>query len=131
MPATDVTQVDEPSVEVLVDQPILPEVGLSFSGPVGPEGPEGPAGPEGPQGPQGIQGPAGEDGTYAQFSQVYSFASPSTMWTIEHGQNKYSLSVVVVDTLGDVIDAEVDYPDLNTITVSFYYPMTGAARVFG
>lgn len=89
-------------------------------------GPVGPAGPAGPQGPSGSGGGGGTSGV----DLLFTYASPSTTWTMVHGLNTYALVVETFDNNGDLVDGEVDYIDANTIQVTWYYPSNGYAHVF-
>lgn len=63
------------------------------------------------------------------YEQTFGFASAVTTWTISHGKGTKALSVDLFDDSGNLFVSEVDYPDLNTIVVTHYYPMSGFARV--
>jgi hypothetical protein len=91
----------------------------------GPPGPAGPPGPQGPQGPAG-EGEGGATGVYV----VYNFASPSDVWTLNHGLDTYALNVITADQNGEEIEGNVQYIDSNTIEIGFYYPQAGEARLF-
>lgn len=113
-PLTRVVLPGAPAVDLLVVQP---------------GGPPGPSGPEGDPGPQGPEGPAGADGAGSYYEE-FSYASPSTLWTIVHNRGSFGLNVETVDTNGDLIEGVVDFVDTNTIEVHWYYPTAGTARVF-
>lgn len=82
-------------------------------------------GPRGEMGPVGPPGPASPD-----YEQTFNFPAPSLLWTLTHNQNTKALSVNTFDTNGDVVIGGVDYPDNNTITIEWFYPMSGSATVF-
>ncbi len=71
-------------------------------------GPEGPAGPVGPEGPQGDPG--------GNFRHVQSVAN--TTWTAVHNLGFWP-NVVTIDSSHRVIEGDVNYPDANTVTVTF------------
>lgn len=95
---------------------------------VTPGGPPGPPG-TGLPGPPGPAGPAGTDGVGSYYAE-FSFATPSTTWTIVHNQNSLAMTVETLDVNGDPLDGYVRLLGLNTIEVDWYYPTAGAARVF-
>lgn len=66
----------------------------------------------------------------APYYQEFSFASAASVWTISHNQNTFGLSITTFDANGTAVEGDVEYPDANTIQVSWFYPMTGTARVF-
>jgi hypothetical protein len=77
------------------------------------------SGPTGPQGPQGIQGPPGSSFTFAQ-------TSPAAVWTIVHNLGLFP-SVTVVDSAGTLIEGDLAFPDMNTVTVTFSAAFSGVA----
>lgn len=91
--------------------------------------PGGPPGTPGTSGPQGPPGPPGQDSAGAYF-ETFNFATPSQVWTIVHNKNSYALNVETVDTSGELIEGNVQFVDLNTIEIDWYYPTAGMARVF-
>lgn len=106
-----------------VEQLNEPIVVIASEGYQGVPGPPGPIGPQGPPGPGG-----GGGGTNAEYLQT--FAIPTQLWTINHNIGTKSVVVETFDHTGDLVQAEVDYIDDNTITVSWYYPTAGSVRVF-
>lgn len=68
--------------------------------------------------------------TVTSYNALFGFATASTVWTINHGQGTKYLSVEAFDDSGNRMIGEVEYPDNNTITISWYYPTSGSARVF-
>lgn len=82
-------------------------------------------GPKGDKGDKGDTGPA-----TPLYYQEFGFAVASATWTIAHNQNTYGLSVVTLDLNGDVVEGNVEYPDMNTIVVYWYSAMSGTARVY-
>lgn len=76
---------------------------------------------------ESLRGPVGSGANY--FGEFH-FATASSQWVMAHGQNTYGLSVDACDHNGDVIEGEVDYLDANTIQITWFYPMTGTARVY-
>jgi|TARA_R110001592_G_scaffold84126_1_gene248902 hypothetical protein len=57
---------------------------------------------------------------------VHDQANASAVWTIEHGLNKFP-SVSVVDTAGTVIIGQVDYSNINRVTLTFASSFAGKA----
>ena len=51
---------------------------------------------------------------------------PSSIWTINHGLEKYA-SIVAVDTAGSIVMGDVQYIDLNNITITFNASFSGSA----
>lgn len=73
-----------------------------------------------------IVGEKGADGNGATFTWNQSI--PATVWTIPHNLNKYP-PVSVVDTLGNRVEADVQYIDNNTVQITFGSPFTGKAYI--
>lgn len=63
------------------------------------------------------------------YESTFTFAIPSALWTIVHGEDRY-LSIDTYDNNGDPVVGDVRYPDRNTITVTFYSPMSGYANLY-
>jgi hypothetical protein len=57
---------------------------------------------------------------------VYVRNDPSTVWHITHNLNKFP-SVTVVDQFGNLVEATVNYPSLNSVIVTFGQMFTGKA----
>jgi hypothetical protein len=66
--------------------------------------------------------------SYGEFDKNYVHAqvSASTTWTVNHGLNK-RCSIVVVDSLGEIMHGETTYQSNNTISVVFSHAVTGSA----
>ncbi len=47
-------------------------------------------------------------------------------WTITHNLNRY-VNVVVIDTSGNLVEPDVDYPSLNVVRLTFSAPTAGTA----
>ena len=62
------------------------------------------------------------------ISEVYTFSTPSTTWTIPHGLGLYP-SVTTVDSTGEVILGDVTYVDDENITVTFGEAVSGKAFI--
>lgn len=69
-----------------------------------------------------LGGGMGGSGLLFTFTQD----TPSALWTIAHNLNAF-LNVTVVDSLIRQVEADVQFVDLNTITVGFAVPATGQA----
>lgn len=106
---------------------VLPVVGAP--GNLGPEGPIGLTGPPGPTGDEGPTGPAGADAIY-DFYAEYGFATPVHTWQINHGQGTYGLHVETLTLNNEPIEGDVRYLDPDTVSVTWYYPTAGLARLF-
>lgn len=63
--------------------------------------------------------------------QGFSFIqqNPSAIWTIENPLGRFPAGVTVIDESGNVVNAEVDFPDIRTIVVTFSQPRTGRVEV--
>lgn len=81
----------------------------------------GPQGPPGPVGPPGTLPPGSGDQNYV-FTQV----SGAVTWSIAHNLAKYP-SVSIVDSANNLLVADVQYIDLNNLTVSFANATAGKA----
>lgn len=73
-------------------------------------------------GAQGDPGPAGTGGfTYTQ-------SSPAATWTITNTLGRYPACVTVV--IGDeVVDTDIETPDVNTIVITFASAQSGRAEI--
>lgn len=80
------------------------------------QGPAGPAGADGAPGPPGPSGAAQE--------QLYSFASPSTVWNATH-TIPITPSVYAYDTNDVLVEGDVSYPTPTTVRVEWAWPMAG------
>lgn len=100
----------------------------SLRGDKGEKGDKGDPGAKGDKGDKGDPGAPGS-GT-GGFLMEASFASPSTQWVIEHNQGTFGVSVETFLPNGTPIEGNVLYPDANTVTIDWYYPTSGLARVF-
>ena len=66
----------------------------------------------------------GIQGGDAHFT--FTQAAPSDTWTIEHNLGKKA-SVTVVDSADSVVYGDVDYTDLNNLTITFDGAFSGKA----
>jgi hypothetical protein len=57
---------------------------------------------------------------------VHNQIAASATWVVSHNLNKFS-SVVVVDSAGTVVNGEINYDNINTVTLSFSAPFSGKA----
>ena len=78
-------------------------------------------GHQGIQGEQGIQGPPGMDLAY-----IHNQLAPSDTWLITHNLDKFP-SVSIVDSAGSLVIGDVDYININNITVIFTAAFGGKA----
>ena len=65
--------------------------------------------------------PPADPATYV-FTQV----APATVWTITHNLSTFP-SVTLVDTVGNVIQAQVQYISSNQVVATFSTPVAGSA----
>ena len=91
------------------DHVILREVEL-IQVDVGIAGPPGPPGPVGP--------------LYATYTHVQTVAADT--WPIPHMLGRIP-KITVLDSAGDEVTGSVDYPDLNTVVLTFSAPFGGTA----
>lgn len=63
---------------------------------------------------------------YGYTSWVHTQSTPSSTWTITHNLNAFC-SVMVVDTNGQVIYADITYIDDDSITIEFASAVAGKA----
>ena len=96
---------------------VTPTIRLNQTGMRGPQGIQGEQGEIGPQGPQG------EPGVDANY--VYPFTNQSTI-VVAHNLNKLP-AVAVMDSTGDEVIGQVEYTDINTVTIRFIGSFTGVA----
>ena len=59
---------------------------------------------------------------------VFTQATPSTSWSVNHGLDKFP-SVTVVDSAGTQVQGQVDYTDTNNLTISFENQFSGKAYI--
>lgn len=57
--------------------------------------------------------------------QAFAFATPAATWTVPHGLGRNPM-VQLVDDAGAVIDADIDFPDPNTVVVTHAQPLAGS-----
>jgi hypothetical protein len=76
----------------------------------------------------GTSGPQGPSGTidYAQLGYVHTQSVASSVWTINHGLG-FTPNVTVVDSAGTVIEGSYNYPNANTIVLTFAGAFSGKA----
>ncbi len=84
------------------------------------------AGPPGVKGNTGAQGEQGETGPSPEFSQT--FATAIEVWVINHPLNAHP-AVTTVDMNGMEIIGDVEFPDNDTVIVTFGMPVAGIARL--
>ena len=59
---------------------------------------------------------------------VHTQGAPSSSWLVTHDMNKYP-SVTVVDSSDNVVEGEVEYNSLNTLTINFSGGFSGKAYI--
>jgi hypothetical protein len=78
--------------------------------------------------PLAVGGTGGGGGAGASYEQT--FASADTIWVVSHNLGTRAVEVNCYDLTGtNEYDVEVDIVDENTVTVHWYYAMSGIARV--
>lgn len=73
-------------------------------------------------GSPGPQGPAGDGG----FTHTQS--TPAATWTIPNTLGRYPASVLIVVGT-ELVDADVEFPDIATIAITFASPTAGRAEI--
>ncbi len=85
------------------------------------------AGPPGLKGDKGDKGEDGLDGAQgSDLNYVHNQMAASATWTVAHNLNKYA-SITVVDSSNEVVMGDIDYTDMNNVTLSFVAPFSGKA----
>ena len=64
------------------------------------------------------QGPAGKAGTSGDSHYPHTQTIAETVWVIDHNLGKYP-SVICFDSANDEIEGVINYPSLNSVTVTF------------
>lgn len=69
----------------------------------------------------------GVTGAVSTWDSVFNFQqdAPSARWVITHTLGHLPSVTVIVD--GEEVDADPDYPDINTVIITFASPQTGTA----
>jgi hypothetical protein len=93
------------SVEVTQDETVLVEIGIA--------------------GPQGAQGVPGEV-LFSDISYLHNQTVPSSTWTITHNL-RFMPNITVVDSGGTVVEGSYNYPNENTVVLSFNGAFSGKA----
>lgn len=70
--------------------------------------------------------PGGSGTGAGETSFTYIQAVPASVWTITHNLGRYA-AVTVLDSDDDEVYGDYDYPDLNTVVLTFSSPVTGTA----
>ena len=64
----------------------------------------------------------------ADKNYVHNQGAASATWNIAHNLNKYP-AAVVVDSAGSVVVGQIEYVDLNNITITFNAAFSGDAYI--
>lgn len=59
---------------------------------------------------------------------LHTQATPAAVWTVPHNLGIYP-SVTVIDSAGSQVIADVSYPSLNTVTITFSAALSGRAAL--
>lgn len=78
------------------------------------------------RGPAGPAGPPGSGSGGSDQSLTFTQSSASATWNIVHNFGRYP-AVMVVDSAGDLILADVSFPSANNIIIRFSAATTGSA----
>jgi hypothetical protein len=76
-------------------------------------------------GETGPQGPSGQI-DYSQLGYTHIQNSASTTWSITHGLG-FIPNITVVDSGGTVVEGSYNYPNANTVVLSFSSEFSGKA----
>ena len=75
---------------------------------------------------QGGRGPQGAAASPSGVAYTHDQMIPATIWTINHGMDRFP-SATVVDSGGTVVIGEVSYLSANQITITFSAAFAGKA----
>jgi hypothetical protein len=82
-------------------------------------------GTSGPQGPQGEPGAPGEV-LYSDLSYVHIQSVAQSTWNITHGL-QFVPNITVIDSAGTVVEGSYEYPNNNSVVLTFSSPFSGKA----
>lgn len=105
------------SDDVIIVQPITPQIVVE------PIVPQVVVNAPGPQGPQGPAGPAGGNAFY-----VHTQSTTSPVWTINHNLDGEP-TAVVLDSAGTQCEGTFSYPSKNTMIITFTAAFKGTAYI--
>jgi hypothetical protein len=109
-------EVTSGGLAVDIEIPVAPpEATLALAVVRGAQGPEGPAGPTGPK---------GDDGGGITHTQ----STPASNWIVTHTLGRYPFSSEIT-IAGEVVHADVVYPDVYTAVVTFASPQSGSLKL--
>lgn len=74
-----------------------------------------------------VVGPPGNSGV--DPAKSFTFATPSTTWTVVHNLGKKVVDVSLADPAGNEIIGDILYVDVNTLTVTWYFATAGTALI--
>lgn len=104
-------------------------VELGNSGPQGAQGPQGTQGTPGNQGPTGPKGDKGDQGDPGPtLAYTHTQNTPSDTWVITHNLGMYP-NVTVEEFGGSIVEGEIAYENINSLTVTFSALVSGYAYV--
>ena len=73
----------------------------------------------------GVPGPRGPAGT---GGLTYTQSSPAATWTITNTLGRYPAAITVV-VGGEVVDADMEIPDINTVVITFGSAQSGRVEI--
>lgn len=82
----------------------------------------------GPQGPQGETGATGADGAPGGSAFVFEQDVAVATWNVEHNLGRYAHATILDDD-GEAVEADMVYPSVNMIVITFPSPHTGTVVV--
>jgi hypothetical protein len=115
----------ELTVEVV--QGTVSEVSFTTPGPAGRDGIDGVDGRDGIDGRDGVDGVDAEF-DLAQISYTHVQSASASVWVIVHNLG-FIPSVSVFDSAGSQLEADLSFPDSNTVVVSLSIPLSGTAHL--
>jgi hypothetical protein len=74
----------------------------------------------------GTGGPTGSSGTVAEQTFVFTQSTAAAVWVITHNLGVCP-AIVVIDSASNVIEGDIHYNDLNTVTLTFSGAFAGIA----
>lgn len=114
------------TINVVVPPPVV----IDVNPPATPENPAPPIivrpGQGGARGVQGVQGVQGPIGITPAVAYRHAQTTSSAVWAITHNLGFYP-NVTVEDSAGTIIEGEITYNNLNTITLTFAAGFSGVA----
>jgi hypothetical protein len=128
VPAPIVVHVSSNQGGSVIPDPVIVAVGTGQGGAVGPQGLQGTQGIPGQPGTVGIQGVQGIAGatTVPSIAYTHTQMGVASIWFVVHNLGFYP-TVTVIDSGGSIVEGEITYTSLNTLTLTFTAGFSGSA----